>query len=225
MSDYIITRADGDDLQHFGTKGMKWGERRYQNEDGSLTALGRQRYGVGGERSAFRTKLDLNKLDREQTNARARQDYYSAKSIRSIAKAKKKLRKANASGDSEKIAKAKERLTNAQNSKATKKAAEYKALLERSEAMTKKIIEVSKKKGYSIHSRDVLRDVNRGHSIAGSLLATTGAVGVTMLTGVVTGPIGFDEYAVGKHYRVKNDGLGTQTHRSRRFSFEPHITR
>ena len=36
MSDYI---------SHFGTKGMKWGIRRYQNRDGSLTPEGRKRYG------------------------------------------------------------------------------------------------------------------------------------------------------------------------------------
>lgn len=33
-------------LEHHGIKGQKWGQRRYQNEDGSLTAQGRQRYGV-----------------------------------------------------------------------------------------------------------------------------------------------------------------------------------
>ena len=33
-----------DELSHAGTKGMRWGIRRYQNEDGSLTELGRQRY-------------------------------------------------------------------------------------------------------------------------------------------------------------------------------------
>lgn len=36
MSDYI---------SHFGVKGMKWGIRRYQNKDGSLTPEGRKRYG------------------------------------------------------------------------------------------------------------------------------------------------------------------------------------
>lgn len=34
------------DLYHSGVKGMKKGVRRYQNADGSLTALGRIRYGV-----------------------------------------------------------------------------------------------------------------------------------------------------------------------------------
>ena len=32
------------ELYHYGRKGMKWGQRLYQNEDGSLTALGRSRY-------------------------------------------------------------------------------------------------------------------------------------------------------------------------------------
>lgn len=32
------------ELQHWGIKGMKWGVRRYQNADGSLTAAGKKRY-------------------------------------------------------------------------------------------------------------------------------------------------------------------------------------
>jgi hypothetical protein len=35
------------ELYHHGVKGMKWGVRRYQNKDGSLTAQGRKRYADG----------------------------------------------------------------------------------------------------------------------------------------------------------------------------------
>ena len=32
------------ELYHWGVKGMKWGVRRYQNKDGSLTPAGVKRY-------------------------------------------------------------------------------------------------------------------------------------------------------------------------------------
>ena len=36
-------------LAHYGVLGMKWGVRKYQNPDGSLTAKGKKRYGEGGQ--------------------------------------------------------------------------------------------------------------------------------------------------------------------------------
>ena len=40
-------RKDQNELMHYGIKGQSWGKRRFQNEDGSLTAAGRNRYDVG----------------------------------------------------------------------------------------------------------------------------------------------------------------------------------
>lgn len=39
------------ELKHFGIKGMKWGQRRYQYKDGSLTPAGKKRYSDGNEGS------------------------------------------------------------------------------------------------------------------------------------------------------------------------------
>ena len=38
---------DGTELYHHGIKGQKWGERRFQYEDGTLTPAGIERYGRG----------------------------------------------------------------------------------------------------------------------------------------------------------------------------------
>lgn len=40
-----------DELRHWGIPGQRWGNRRFQNEDGSLTPEGKERYGVGEARS------------------------------------------------------------------------------------------------------------------------------------------------------------------------------
>ena len=49
------------DLRHHGIKGQKWGVRRYQNSDGSLTPIGKLRYGTSKDYQELSNQV--NKAD------------------------------------------------------------------------------------------------------------------------------------------------------------------
>ena len=53
------------ELYHWGIKGMKWGVRRYQNEDGTLTLAGRRRYGETHSRT-LRTGTEVQNISRRR---------------------------------------------------------------------------------------------------------------------------------------------------------------
>lgn len=53
---YNIKPASRKELYHWGIFGQKWGRRRFQNEDGSLTPEGRERYGVGEKSETAKTE-------------------------------------------------------------------------------------------------------------------------------------------------------------------------
>lgn len=183
----MATRFDdweGDFLAHFGTKGMKWGTRKYQNEDGSLTELGRRHYGEGMERSARGVSRDLRRLEKERAGAQARKDYYEKKASRANAKARLKAEK---KGSPVELSKRTQKLN--------QKAKDYAALEKKAKALTDRIIGKALKKGYSINSRDTMRFVRKG---ADKALTIFGRKGTSVAS---------------TKYHVKNNGLGMRTHK------------
>lgn len=93
--DYIISNGE---LYHWGIKGMKWGVRRYQNPDGSLTPAGRKRYSdmearLKAEEKVVRTqernKAKLDKLKAKEAELEARKKALRGESDDSSASDKK----------------------------------------------------------------------------------------------------------------------------------------
>lgn len=172
------------ELYHFGVKGMKHGQRRFQNPDGSLTALGRQHYGVGGERSARGVSRDLRRMEKERAGAQARADYYRNRSEKYIAKAKLKAQK---TGQPMKLSKKRERFA--------EKSKQYQKLANASRAMSDKVIKSALSRGMSINSRDTMRFVRKGKDKGLMLLGRRG----TSVNSI--------------KYHVHNDGLGVRRHK------------
>lgn len=59
---YFVSQ-NGSSLLHYGVKGMKWGVRRYQNKDGTLTLEGkRQRARTTISRQVSNTMKDVQDI-------------------------------------------------------------------------------------------------------------------------------------------------------------------
>ena len=54
MNDFLKHK----ELYHYGVKGQKWGIRRYQNEDGSLTKEGMKLLEAVGKKNGFTSTVD-----------------------------------------------------------------------------------------------------------------------------------------------------------------------
>lgn len=60
-----------DELYHWGIKGMKWGVRRYQNKDGTLTSEGKKHYSQDHEDyTRAHTKKNVREMSDSELNAR-----------------------------------------------------------------------------------------------------------------------------------------------------------
>ena len=61
-----------DSLEHYGVKGQRWGIRKYQNKDGTLTDLGKKRY--GGEKAEKYRQAESDIASRRRDKAIQKHD-------------------------------------------------------------------------------------------------------------------------------------------------------
>ena len=80
MWKYNDTDSMYDTLMHHGIRGMKWGVRRYQNKDGSLTSAGRRRQ----RNNPFFIKRSKAKKQKEYNNKKQTKNITKKKTIKDM---------------------------------------------------------------------------------------------------------------------------------------------
>lgn len=185
---------EGDFLEHHGIRGMKWGVRRFQNSDGTLTAAGQKRYGAlgkgGGARSMTR---HLNKLDAGYANVEARRRSDAESASRHAMKANRALAKGNKAKAEKQFAKARKFGERAGQANRNKKAIEN---------LQWRIIAKAAQKGYTTSSTEFRRFGHDGKTMVAQLLG--GVVGNAAYTAVKKGRNTAE--VSGQHFKVSRRG-------------------
>lgn len=75
-----------DELYHHGIKGQKWGIRRFQNEDGSLTPAGRDRYGIANKLKNKIEEYDRNTINEMSKSYQERYEHISKEEADEVAR-------------------------------------------------------------------------------------------------------------------------------------------
>lgn len=104
---YIYNNGE---LYHWGVKGMKWGVRRYQNQDGTLTPAGKKRYDRDIRENDAKKKDNRINIDKPDPDRWVKEDLSRAK--RSVDETSSLVRQGKALNDSVKTKRQKMDLSN-----------------------------------------------------------------------------------------------------------------
>lgn len=173
---------ENDEIFHYGIQDMRWGLRRYQNADGSLTSLGRQHYGVGpprGEGKSSNVKVkkkkkeslitkaknainDINDAAEEMKNKKAQRIIDEAKRKAAVAKEKQKQAEAEAKANEAKREAKEKANPNLKNKREIEEAKTKKDVSEIEK--TGKTVAEKEREEYSQKVREIEEKMNRDYS-------------------------------------------------------------
>ena len=194
----------GSELYHHGILGQKWGIRRYQNADGTLTSAGKKRYGSESVKKISSTKgLARRMNDVDQAMA-----YHKRTKSENYFKSEKYAKKRNRILKKKKINDFSKRQLDKYNRKyedAKAKMRNADKYIKEGNAETNKHLNTSKRHGYDVTAKEYLRSTARGKDWAKAGVQTVAAnMGLAAVGAPIRLYYGPANYTVGTKYKVKN---------------------
>lgn len=201
MSEWYVAIDADNYISHHGILGQKWGIRRFQNPDGTLTPAGKRRYGaesVGEISSAKGYKKRLNDLDKAMAFNYADYSRHSQKAMKYEEGSK-------------------------QANRESEKAKQFLKNIEDGQREVDRLIERAKSEGYSITEQLTYRDTMKAKEYIAQIPLAFLQYGVTRLaTGGAFGiaAVKNGHYIAGTKYKVKGKGNSERMREASRADFD-----